>query len=919
VSQGADDNHKSASHGSLGLRNEAPPGPSNEPVAAGEQHQSMDLTENNQSEWSDWFSKPKSPSAAEKSAPAAPGAAENSAPAAAENSAPAEKPANGPEAGQTGPEHAPVLDGPVRNDQVLDEPLLDETEREPVPDESAADRADPAADRAEPTAGSAEGELTHPGPTTSRPVAAPPAGIPPLLDPSRTRPQRIVPTQTRPQMPLPPAPRFIPAEDPPLPRRSRTAGAPPWVLPGVEGSRPQAADAPSTQMPGPRLPGDEPPWPGRDMADQSLSASVRTEDRPVSTPAEEPAPPKHAAPAGAAAPADKAAPARKNKSAAKGVTAGPAGQASQAATYKAPEVVSGADTVMLPRQKPRQGAAGDQAAPVKKGPSVNGRSTSKDGSPALTADELTTIMPIQKVAPPQVAEPDAPEHLYTPSQRRKWISRGVLLGILLMQAVLSLRLRNTAFEDEAQYLYAGRLEIAHLFHGAPLPINFASYFSGAPVLYPVLGAAANDVGGLAAARAVSLLEMLATTALLFAISRRLFNERVAVCASLLFSVTASITFLGNFATFDASCLFLLALSSWIMVRTAGSRWPLFLLAAPVAALAVATKYAGLLFVPTIAVLPVLTAWPYHRRRVFAYPVIFGAAVAALLYGALRLGGHSYIAALQQTTTSRSQGDTPVRQIGWEFIKWGGLQFGVAVLGAIAYAWRPRTDLDEQIAPAGSRLRRILLGLVLVGTALLAPAYQAHIHTDVSFHKHIGFGLFFAAPMAGVGLARIIGDHFRRPQLGIAVWGVALFLGMAQASVLFNGWGNSTSLIKVLARQLKPDARYLVEVPEVPVYYLEGRPGAQATEFYSTFVIYYVDPKGQTLTGNAGFEAAITNDYFQVVAYEGNVTPGVDNILASELAKNPDYRLAAEVPDNTPDHIGMYYVWVKKPDGRGSGP
>ena len=59
MSQGADDNHKSQSHGSPGLRNEALSGPVNEPVAAGEQYQSMDLTENNQYEWSDWFSKPK--------------------------------------------------------------------------------------------------------------------------------------------------------------------------------------------------------------------------------------------------------------------------------------------------------------------------------------------------------------------------------------------------------------------------------------------------------------------------------------------------------------------------------------------------------------------------------------------------------------------------------------------------------------------------------------------------------------------------------------------------------------------------------------------------------------------------------------------------------------------------------------------
>ncbi len=91
-------------------------------------------------------------------------------------------------------------------------------------------------------------------------------------------------------------------------------------------------------------------------------------------------------------------------------------------------------------------------------------------------------------------------------------------------------------------------------------------------------------------------------------------------------MTESAIFLGNFATYDATCLFLLALAAWIMVRTAGFRWPVFLLAAPVAALAVGVKYAGLLFVPTIAVLPALAGWPLRGRRVLLYPPVFVAAV-----------------------------------------------------------------------------------------------------------------------------------------------------------------------------------------------------------------------------------------------------------------------------------------------------
>lgn len=571
-----------------------------------------------------------------------------------------------------------------------------------------------------------------------------------------------------------------------------------------------------------------------------------------------------------------------------------------------------------------------QDPPSGSGPRRRGRAPTAYRRPGLHPDAETVLFPAEATvsAPPRPSEPHHGElspreppaggapgsrrpDPYRPSRRRTWISRAVLLTVLCMQAVLSLRMHNTAFEDEALYLYSGRLELAHLLHGAPLQGNFATYFSGAPVLYPVLGAAANAVGGLTAARAVSLAEMLATTALLYSLTRRLFSERVALCAAVLFAVTEPVIFLGNLATYDASALCLLAIAAWIAVRTAHARWPALLLAAPVAALAVATKYASLLYVPTVMLLYALAAWPRSRRRALAYSVLFAAAVAGLLDGALRLAGPTYLQAIQATTLARAQGTTTVTTLLKETLLWGAALFALALVGCVAYARRAPTEPGEQIAAAGGRPRRIALGAVLTGTALLAPAVQLHLHTDVSFQKHIGFGLFFAAPMAGVGLARIIGDHFRRPQIGVAIWGLVLILGMVQAGQLFTGWPDARPLVGALSGYLRPGARYLVEVPEVPIYYLMGRPGAQPRQFTSTFVIAYTDSRGQTLTGTPGFVAAIRDGYFRVVAYNGAVTPGVDAAVAHALQNSRSYRLAKIVLFQGAFAHAPYYIWVKR--------
>jgi hypothetical protein len=87
----------------------------------------------------------------------------------------------------------------------------------------------------------------------------------------------------------------------------------------------------------------------------------------------------------------------------------------------------------------------------------------------------------QQVDTTSAAEPE-------PARRRR-LGRPPwpLMVVLAAQAALSLRLvwGNTAFTDEALYLWAGHMEWDHLLHGMPIPA-FPTYFSGAPAFYPLI-------------------------------------------------------------------------------------------------------------------------------------------------------------------------------------------------------------------------------------------------------------------------------------------------------------------------------------------------------------------------------------------------------------------------------------------------
>jgi hypothetical protein len=71
-----------------------------------------------------------------------------------------------------------------------------------------------------------------------------------------------------------------------------------------------------------------------------------------------------------------------------------------------------------------------------------------------------------------------------------------LLAVLAVQTALSVSMvrARIASGDEALYLNAGHLEWAHWPHGTQIP-DYQTWFSGAPVIYPPIGAIADSLGG----------------------------------------------------------------------------------------------------------------------------------------------------------------------------------------------------------------------------------------------------------------------------------------------------------------------------------------------------------------------------------------------------------------------------------------
>jgi 4-amino-4-deoxy-L-arabinose transferase-like glycosyltransferase len=373
--------------------------------------------------------------------------------------------------------------------------------------------------------------------------------------------------------------------------------------------------------------------------------------------------------------------------------------------------------------------------------------------------------------------------------RRFWHPLVAVCGV---QAALSLALvwSNTAYIDEADYLWVGHLVIRNWLHGTSWPSTLIKEnLSGSPFLYPPIGAMVDGVGGLAAARILSMLFMIGATIVLYLVARRLFGPQAALIAAILWSLSEP-AFRLAYATYDPLSVFLTTVSAWLIVQASDRKRPmLFALAAGLAlALANATAYSGIVIDPVVIAFALAVWWPaLGPKRALIYTASLGAGLVASFALVMVVTGSWAGTGTIFHRQSKDHQDLSlvVREI-WSY---SGFFMALSLLG-ILVAFKVE-----------NRARAVLVALL--GLAVFtAPVAQFHYGTAWSADKHVAYGFWFAVMAAGYGCAKLIGWPAGGRKKLIAVCGAVALIypavyGFEAAWQRYHLWQNSGAFVTAL--------------------------------------------------------------------------------------------------------------------------
>jgi putative flippase GtrA/glycosyltransferase involved in cell wall biosynthesis len=391
-----------------------------------------------------------------------------------------------------------------------------------------------------------------------------------------------------------------------------------------------------------------------------------------------------------------------------------------------------------------------------------------------------------------LAEIPSQKQARIPADRPRWRLLNPLTAVCVVQAALSLTLvwSNTAYTDEASYLWAGRLEIMHWLHGTSWPsLDAYQTFPGSPVLYPPIGALASQLGGLAAARILSLVFMLGATILLYFTASKLIGGTAALFAAALWAFSEPVLRLA-FATVDPLSILLTALSAWLVVQVSHRRHRGELIAAAAISLALAnvTAYSG------IAISPVAIAFAFLALRM-RLPKHQAVSCAAWFGGTWLLSvllvmtaSHSWSGLAQTVAAPNGSSYQSVGFVTDEIWRYSALIFSLAFIGVLVTL---RTANRNHVALIGSSCFTFFL------------LTQFWDQTSSAIDKHLSYGIWYAAIVAGYACSKLIRQLPRNRKSLTAICCAAAFIypiavSWQTAWQRYHSWPNSSEFINKFA-------------------------------------------------------------------------------------------------------------------------
>jgi 4-amino-4-deoxy-L-arabinose transferase-like glycosyltransferase len=528
-----------------------------------------------------------------------------------------------------------------------------------------------------------------------------------------------------------------------------------------------------------------------------------------------------------------------------------------------------------------------------------------------------------------------------PARRR--IPR-TLIVILAAQACLSLLLAksNTAFGDEALYMWAGHVELAHWFNHVAFPLRtFDDYFSGAPQLYPPLAALADGVGGLLGARILSLVFMLGTTILLYSTANRLSGRRAALFSCALWLACEPNLRMGAYATYDPMAIFCICLALWAAVKAADSRHHVELvgLSAAAAAIGCVTAYSYAIYLPVVVVIGYF-AWARDRGYPRALISLAGMIVClgvlvALIPTVLHVWHGVSFTTIHRDISRDHETVASILQTAWTY---AGLLTVVSTAAAVV-AIAAAKDLSNR-----------LLRCALLAAAFVVPVYQILIaKTGWALDKHLSCGMWCAVLVAGLGLSSISWPRVKGPALATAACvalAVPVFDGWFSAYGIQRSWPDMSNLVAAVRPLAASEHGYLYvgATPSYLDYYTwpaslrqvtwrsdisldpSGQPGSPIAYYRNQIrkqapglvVLFFPGLlKAQSLPAdvfNVLRAGKDTRARLARVAAVNTPTPGVYD-FALALQEDPQYRLVSSGPVNSGfgsfgSEPSTFFIWKR---------